>query len=126
MNNNGVVLNHLFFMDDLKLYGRSDVELKTLLDIVDKFSHDIDMKFGFDKCASLKIEAGKRKVSSGILLPSGDKIRDLDEEGYKYLGVLQEADIKCTEMKEIVKTEYLRRVKGVARSRLYAKNIIIN
>ena len=66
MNNHGIVINHLFFMDDLKLYGKTDAELNSLLDIVHNFSQDIDMKFGFDKCASLSIEAGKRKTSTGI------------------------------------------------------------
>ena len=65
-----------------------------------------------------------RKAASGILLPNGDTINDLEESGYKYLGVLQEADVKCSEMKDIVRSEYLRRVKAVVRSNLYAKNLI--
>ena len=35
--------------------------------------------------------------------------------GYKYLGILEGADIKTREMKELVKKEYLRRVKAVAK-----------
>ena len=111
-------------MDDLKLYGKNDSELESLLGIVHRFSSDVGMEFRFQKCASLRIEAGVRKVSTGIELPNGDMINDLDENGYKYLGVLQEADLKCKEMKEIVSNEYLRRVKAVARSNLYAKNLI--
>ena len=118
MNNNRVVLNHLFFMDDLKLYGKSEAELKQLTSIIHRFSEDIGMKFGFEKCASLKIEAGVRTDSSGIKLANGD----LKEEGYKYLGVLKEADVKCKEMKELVGREYLRRVKAVAKSNLYSGN----
>ena len=75
-------------MDDLKLYGKNDAELESLLGIVEQFSNDISMKFRFDKCASLKIEVGKRKVSSGVTLPCGNKIQDLENDGYKYLGVL--------------------------------------
>ena len=33
--------------------------------------------------------------------------------GYKYLGILQADQIRYTEMKEKVKTEYLRRVRKV-------------
>ena len=71
------------------------------------------------------IVSGVRKSFSGITLPSGDTIKDLEEQGYKYLGILQEADVKCTEMKEVVRNEYLRRLKAVARSKLYAKNLIV-
>ena len=52
------------------------------------------MEFGFQKCASLKIQAGVRKAFEGISLPTGDTINDVEETGYKYLGVLQEADVK--------------------------------
>ena len=38
----------------------------------------------------------------------------MDDEGYKYLGVLEGADIKTKQMKEIVRKEYLRQVKLVA------------
>ena len=121
--NNSVVLNHLFYMDDLKLYGKTEQELEELVGIVHRFSEDIGMKFGFEKCASLKIEAGRRKESSGISLPSGEVIKDLDEDGYKYLGVFQEEDIMRKEMKDLVRNEYLRRVKAVCKSNLYAKNL---
>ena len=44
-------INHLFYMDDLKLYGKNDKELDGLLRTVKKFSDDIGMEFGLDKCA---------------------------------------------------------------------------
>ena len=45
------IINHLLFMDDLKLYADSDPNLNKLLNIVHKFSNDIGMNFGLDKCA---------------------------------------------------------------------------
>jgi hypothetical protein len=39
---------------------------------------------------------------------------EVDKNGYKYLGVLQGADIMQKEMKEKIRREYLRRVKLVA------------
>ena len=44
--------------------------------------------------------------------------------GYKYLGVLEGADIMQKEMKNKIRLEYLRRVKCVAKSELYAGNSI--
>ena len=107
-------------MDDLKLYAKSEKELKQLIDIVYCFSNDIEMKFGIEKCATLRIEAGIKKESDGIELPSGDLIAEVEEKGYKYLGVLQECDVKHREMKALVSKEYLRRVKAVSRSKLYS------
>ena len=81
------------------------------------------MEFGIDKCAMLVIKSGVKERSEGIDLPSGDIIKQVEKSGYKYLGVLQESDIKHKEMKNKLKEEYLRRVKLITRSKLYARNI---
>ena len=49
---------------------------------------------------------------------------EVDENGYKYLGVLEGADIMQKEMKEKVRQEYMKRVKLVAKSKLYGGNLI--
>ena len=54
----GNKINHLLFMDDLKLYGKDKDELEKLVDVVSVFSRDIDMEFGLDKCAVLLMKAG--------------------------------------------------------------------
>ena len=51
----GKKLNHLFYMDDLKIYSKSDSDLRSLLRIVKKLSDDIRMKFGLKKCAKISI-----------------------------------------------------------------------
>ena len=53
-------LNNLSFMDYLKLYGSSDNEIDSLVDIVKFMSGDIGMQFGFEKCAVWKIKNGKQ------------------------------------------------------------------
>ena len=40
--------NHLFYMDDLKRYSKSDSDLRSFLRIVKKFSDDIKMQFGLE------------------------------------------------------------------------------
>ena len=82
------------------------------------------MEFGLDKSAVLSIRKGVKVHCDGIGLPSGEAMKELDQNGYKYLGVLEGADIMNREMKKKVKEEYLRRVKLVAKSRLYAGNLI--
>ena len=42
-------LNHLLFMDDLKLHAKSERELDSLIQTVRIFSDDVGMVFGLDK-----------------------------------------------------------------------------
>ena len=55
--------NHLFYVDDLKLYGTSDNQLTGLINTVKNVSDDINMEFGLDKCAKALFKIGK-KVSA--------------------------------------------------------------
>jgi len=91
-------------MDDLKLYGRNDREIESLVHTVRIFSEDIGMQFGIDKCATIKLQCGEVKHSEGIVLPNAQVICEVKEDGYKYLGVLETDQIKHDEMKDKVKT----------------------
>ena len=78
-------INHLLFMDDLKLYSRIEKGLDLLVQTVRVFSEDIRMEFGIEKCAMLVMEKGKIRKSVGIELPDGKVINSLQEvESYKY------------------------------------------
>ena len=59
-------INHLLFMDDLKLYSRSEKGLDSLVQTVCVFSKDIGINFGIEKCAMLVMEKGKIVKSVGI------------------------------------------------------------
>ena len=120
----GCRINHLLFMDDLKIYGANWEEAKNLTEIVQKFSADIGMEFGLDKCAVLELRGGVKVRADRINLPDGKAIEEVGDDGYKYLGVFEGADIMSKEMKEIVRKEYLNRVKKVAESKLHAGNLL--
>ena len=64
-------INHLLYMDDLKLYGKNKKELESLVQTVRIFTQDIRMKFGIQKCATVVMKRGKREQDEGILLPDG-------------------------------------------------------
>ena len=101
-------------MDYLEVYAKNKKGLDSLVQTVWIFSDDIGMEFGIDKCATLVLKRWKIKKFDGIPLPDGKVMRGLIEgAGYKYLGILQADQIRYTEMKEKVKTEYLRRVRKV-------------
>ena len=58
-------------------------------------------------------------------MPGGKFMKGLIEgANYKYLGILQADQIRYTEMKEMVKTKYLRRALKVLQSKLNSDNII--
>ena len=61
------MMNHLLHMDDLKLYGRSEQELESLIDVVRVFSRDIGIEFGLDKCAVLVLKQGIKVRCEGIV-----------------------------------------------------------
>ena len=45
-------------MDDLKLLGKNENELKNEMKIVQTISKDINMKFGLEKCARICLKRG--------------------------------------------------------------------
>ena len=101
-------LNHLLFMDDLKLFAKNEKQLESLIHTVRIFSDDIRMEFGLTKCALLVMERGRLERSDGIEMPNGETMKSIDEGGgYKYLGILEADRIKHGEMKETVSKELL-------------------
>ena len=116
-------ISHLLFMDDLKLYADSETHLDSLIQTVRIVSDDIGMEFGLEKCGIVCMRRGKVIQTAGIQLPSGDVMKEVDAEGYKYLGILQVDDTLHKQMKEKIGDEYLRRVKKLCRSALYAGNL---
>ena len=82
------------------------------------------MIFGPDKCAVLVLKRGKMVQTEGIELPDGKRMREVDLDGCKCLGVFQLDSIMIREIKEKVKSEYIRRVKKLLRSELNVGNVI--
>ena len=120
----GVKINHPLFMDDLKLYGKSENEIKGLVSTVD-FSQDIGMEFGIKKCGVIIMNRGKVKSTDGIELPSGEKIREIEEGGYKYLGILEYDRVKEQEMKDKFRNQYFRRTNLILKIKLNGRNKIM-
>ena len=122
---NGQKINHLFFMDDLKLFARSEKALNSLVQTVRVVSEDAGMKFGIEKCAMLVLKRGNIIKSDGIALPDDTVIKAMNEgDSYKYLGIMEADQILRKEMKEKVNKEYFRRTKKVLKSKLNGGNCI--
>ena len=118
-------INHLLFMDDWKLYSRSEKGTGSLVQTVHAFSEDIGMEFGTEKCATLVMEKGQIVKSVGIELPDGKVIQSLQEgESYKYLEILEADKFLEEKMKLNVSKEYIRRLRKVLKSKLNGGNLV--
>ena len=93
-------LNHLLFMDDLKFFGKSEHQIDSLASTCHTLSTDIGMKFGLKNCGILNLKRGKVTRCEGIKLPDGEVLTEVEQEGYRYLEIIELDKIKESEMKE--------------------------
>ena len=77
-NSSKVNMTHLFFVDDLKTFAKNKNEATLHLDLITRFTNDINMKFGLDKCAYIYIERSKRKSLGTKLTVNNIEITELE------------------------------------------------
>jgi hypothetical protein len=79
-------ISRLLYMDDLKLIGKSEEELRKEIQTVKTFSDDIHMYFGLEKCAKITFKKGKLIHSQNLVIDINREIQELEQgETYKYL-----------------------------------------
>ena len=110
-------------MDDLKVFGKNEKEVNSLVRTVEVFSCDICMEFGINKCGVTVIKKDRVSKTEVLRLLNGEIITEVNE-GYKYLGILELDEIKEQEMKEVFRKEYMRRLKLIMKSKLHGRNKI--
>ena len=88
-------------MDDLKVNGKNKAEIESLVSTVWLISQDIGMEFGIKKCCVVVLKQGNLCKSEGIKLINAQTIKEVDDKGYKYLGILELDKLKEREMKDI-------------------------
>jgi predicted KAP-like P-loop ATPase len=109
-------------MDDLKLIGRSEEELRNEIKIVKTFSNDIKMKLGLEKCAGISLKNGTVYRKQHIGNTMENEIKELESmKAYKYLGVAENHNIEHKNEKEKLK-EYVRRLRLILSTELSARN----
>ena len=112
-------------MDDLKLYGKNDKEIDSLIKTVWQCSEDIKIEFGILKCAVVSLQRGKKTRWEGIQLPNGEELGEVGVGGYKYLGVLELDKIMCDEMRRKLKKVYQKRITLLMKTHLNRKNLFL-
>ena len=70
------------------------------------------------------LKKGKLAKFDGIYLPNQEIMKEVDENGYTYLGILELDEIKEHEMKINVTAGYKRRLRLILKSKLDGKNKI--
>ena len=80
------------------------------------------MEFGIKKCEILTMKRGKIVKSQGTKLPDGEVMKQVGQEEYTYLGIIELDKIKETEMKEKIAKEYRRRQRLILKYKLNGRN----
>ena len=92
-------LNHLLFMDDLKLFSKSEEQMDALVRTVHVFNTDIGMEFVMKKRGIITIKRGKVVKREGIKPPNCWVMKEIEKEGYTYLDTIESDKIKEDEIK---------------------------
>ena len=74
--------------------GKNEKQVDALINTVRVFSDDIKMEFEISKCAPLIMKRGKIVKWDGISMPDREIMKSLEEEGYKYSGIIEMDDVK--------------------------------
>ena len=72
-------ISHLFYMDDLKLLGRNENDLKNEIKIVHTISKDLNMNFGLEKCSRICLKRGRVQSKMHIGNTFENVIKELDQ-----------------------------------------------
>ena len=69
------------------------------------------MRYGIDKCWVLAMPRGKESECEGITIGSEEVIGKIDDDGCKYLDIMERTDSCQERMKGSVKTKYFKFVR---------------
>ena len=99
----------MFYIDDLKIYGKDDSEPDGLLRIVKGFTDDIYIELVLCNCANATFKRGKLEKPDHLWLDEEAMIKDLDQKKvYKYLDVNKSNGIEQATMKQKLKNELVK------------------
>ncbi|KAL1448163.1 hypothetical protein WDU94_000554 [Cyamophila willieti] len=118
-------VNHLMYMDDIKLYAETKDQLNNLIRVTEYFSRDIHMEFGIEKCKIQTVERGKWSQSDAYTTIDQEVITGMSsEETYKYLGYQQHTQLNTKKIKEILEHSFHQRLKLILKSQVNSKNMV--
>nr|CAH7762385.1 unnamed protein product [Callosobruchus chinensis] len=117
-------INHLLYMDDIKLYAATEVQLRELLRITEVCTSDVRMEFGMSKCKALHINKGQWKNHPKQEIVAGQTLDNMDKnETYKYLGFNQSVKIDHTQAKGQLTQEFRDRLIRLLKTKLNSRDL---
>ncbi|VEN60233.1 unnamed protein product, partial [Callosobruchus maculatus] len=106
------------------LFANKQEHLVRLVETVGKFSTDINMSFGMDKCKMSSMKKGKWIKNTGYTVDNQGKITGMEEaENYTYLGYAQAQGIEQKTCKKKLVNTYLTRLRALLKTELSARNM---
>ena len=95
-------MNHQFYRDDLEIYEKNKDDLEGLLSTVKRFSDDIGMQFGLEKCSKYAFKKGSEINSKEMTLDINTENTALEHnKTYEYLGINEAKGINHTIKKKL-------------------------
>ena len=58
------------YVDDIKLFTKTEKEMESFIQTIREYSHDIGMEFDIGKCAVFLLKNLNRETMKGIKLPN--------------------------------------------------------
>lgn len=117
------VISHLLFMDDLKIYTANKKQFDSVLKLTHQMSSDIGMSFGVKKCQTVIVEKGRLIQGPDIQLDTSTVVTSMNQDPYKYLGILQTNKIEHTRIKQSLTGQFQSRLRKLLKSKLSSKNL---
>ena len=118
-------VDHLFYMNDLRIFARNDNELEGLSVTAKDFSNSIGMTFGIGKCVKVSFLNGLIQKTTDMKVDINTTTRELEpRKTYKHLGFNEGNGINLSFMKENIRKEYYRRIRLILNTKLNSKNPI--
>ena len=105
--------NHLMYIDDIKLFAKTEKELETLIHAVRIYSQDIGMK-----CAMLIMKSDKRHLTEGMELPNQDKECSEKRKPTNTRGYWKLIPLIKRRWKKKINKDYLRRMRMLLETKL--------
>ena len=104
-------ITHLLFVDDLKLYAKSEIKISVVTKKVKEMYEDIGTSRGLEKCASLHVVRGKESKSEDLPIGAKYSISVMESsDKYKFLGKYENFEYLDKFTFQQAEKEYLRRL----------------
>ena len=104
-------ITHLLFVDDLKLYAKSENKISVVTKKVKEMYEDIGISWGLEKCASLHVVRGKVSKSEDLPIGAKDSISVMEASNkYKFLRKYENFEQLDKFTFQQAEEEYLRRL----------------